>query len=250
VRLAQVTAAGVTTTYTLDGLGNRWAETTGGVTTAFDLDLGQANPTVLYDGVHRYLPGAPGAGYDTAGVWWSSLTDLVGTPILSVSETGATTSPVHRDPYGNPRPGSVVTAGIGYAGEWRDPAGLLNLRARAYDPATGRFTARDTFGGGALAPQTGNRYAYALANPYRYTDPSGRFVNFAISNGPLITSLVVQSLPGVGDAYSFLTGVLGYDPIAGVGQPLPLYRARPRHRLGRRSRRRLLARGQARRHRK
>jgi RHS repeat-associated protein len=62
--------------------------------------------------------------------------------------------------------------GIGYAGEWKEAAGLINLRARAYDPVMGRFVGRDTFDGVASAPQSGNRYAYALLSPRRYTDPS------------------------------------------------------------------------------
>ncbi len=75
---------------------------------------------------------------------------------------------------------------------------------------------RDTFAGVLSAPQTGNRYAYALDNPLRYTDPSGRFVNWATSNGPALTSALIQAIPGVGDAYSFLIGATGFDPIAGV----------------------------------
>ena len=214
-RLTSATVAGTTTGYTLDGLGNRLAETTGGTTTSFVLDLTAPNPTVLAAGTRTYLPGAPGAGYEQGGTWWTSLADQTGSPLTSVSETGSVTTPVHYDPYGNVRSGSPA-AGIGYAGEWRDPAGLVNLRARAYDPAVGRFTARDTFAGVLSAPQTGNRYAYGLNNPYRYTDPSGRFVNWAVSNGPMLTSAFVQATPVIGDAYSFMIGAIGYDPIAGI----------------------------------
>ncbi|MFB0535678.1 MAG: RHS repeat-associated core domain-containing protein, partial [Anaerolineae bacterium] len=35
----------------------------------------------------------------------------------------------------------------GFAGEFQDPAGLLYLWARWYDPATGRFLTRDPFPG-------------------------------------------------------------------------------------------------------
>ena len=65
-------------------------------------------------------------------------------------------------------------------------------------------------------PQTANRYSYALNGPYRYTDPSGRFVNLAVANAPLLLSLAIQGTPIVGDAYSALTGLVGYDPIAGI----------------------------------
>ncbi len=204
-RLTAVAGNGLSTAYTLDGAGNRWAETSNGVTTAFDLDLAEPEPTVLADGTHLYLPGEPAAGYDAAGVWSSALTDLVGSPLSYVDETGTVSTPVHYDPYGNPRPGSAAPVGIGYGGEWSDPTGLINLRARAYDPITGRFTSRDTFAGVLSAPQSGNRYAYALANPLRYTDPSGHFVNLTLANAPLLLSAGIQMVPGVGDAYAFMS---------------------------------------------
>jgi hypothetical protein len=34
-----------------------------------------------------------------------------------------------------PRSGSANTAGIGYAGEWKNATGVINLRARSYDPS-------------------------------------------------------------------------------------------------------------------
>lgn len=37
-----------------------------------------------------------------------------------------------------------------------------------------------------------------------------------MANAPLLLSIAVQSTPIVGDAYSALTGMIGYDPIAGV----------------------------------
>ena len=215
-RLTGVAGNGTTATYTLDGAGNRTAETLNGVTTGFDLDLSVPEPTILSDGTRTYLPGDPGAGYQEAGVWWSALTDQIGSPLSYVNVAGATTTAVHYDPYGAPRPGSADPGGIGYAGEWKNPTGLVNLRARAYDPLVGRFTGRDTFGGVASAPQTANRYSYALNNPLRYTDPSGHFVQAFQDNPRLALSTTLQLFPGLGDGYSGLTGVLGFDPIAGV----------------------------------
>ncbi len=172
-RLTGVVATGLATSYTLDGAGNRLSETTDGATTSFDLDLRQPNPTLLSDGVRDYLPGDPAAGFRAEGAWTSTLTDLAGSPLLSVTETGATTTAVRLDPYGLPRTAGPAPAGIGYAGEWTDPTGLVNLRFRAYDPALLRFTGRDTWGGIAIDPGSANRYAYAQGNPLRYTDPSG-----------------------------------------------------------------------------
>ena len=172
----------MTAHYTLDGAGLRRAETINGLATSFDLDLAAANPTILADGTRTYLPGDPAAGYEPAGTWWYGLTTAQGTPISAVSTAGAMTPPVHLDPFGAARPGSTVAPGIGYGGEWADPTGLVNLCARAYDPAADRFTSRDSFAGYAGLPQTENRYAYGLGNPLGYVDPAGHFVNFAISH--------------------------------------------------------------------
>jgi len=92
-----------------------------------------------------------------------------------VSDAGTVSALRTYDPYGAPRPGSPDPTGIGFTGEWRDATGLVNLRFRAYDPVTGRFTGRDSFGGLALAPQTANRYTFGTGNPLTAADPSGHF---------------------------------------------------------------------------
>ncbi|MBK9781703.1 MAG: hypothetical protein IPP55_16900 [Anaerolineales bacterium] len=56
-----------------------------------------------------------------------------------------------------------------------DSTQLLFLRARYYNPADGRFTARDTFAGYVSQPQTQNRFSYTQNNPIRYTDPTGHY---------------------------------------------------------------------------
>jgi uncharacterized protein RhaS with RHS repeats len=42
-----------------------------------------------------------------------------------------------------------------------------------YDPQTGRFISRDTYGGSKRRPQTQNRYAYVGNNPVTFVDPTG-----------------------------------------------------------------------------
>ena len=214
-RLTGVTGNGITATYGLDGFGNRWSETLNSTPTNFDLDLSVPDPTVLADGVRTYLPGDPSAGYASGGVWQTALTDHLGSPIKYVSQTGGITTPVHYDPFGVPRAGSANPLGIGYAGEWKNGTGLINLRARSYDPVLGRFIGRDTFGGVASAPQTGNRYSYALNNPYRFTDPSGHFVQTVINNPGEIVSTVISftAIPGLIQAG--INAALGFDPLTG-----------------------------------
>lgn len=63
-----------------------------------------------------------------------------------------------------------------FAGEWQDPTGLIYLRARYYDPATGRFLSRDPYPGGLDDPSSLHPYAYCGNNPVLYVDPSGELV--------------------------------------------------------------------------
>jgi YD repeat-containing protein len=72
-RLTGVTGIGTTAAYALDGAGNRTAETINGVMTSFDLDVSIPNPTILADGVRKFLPGDPAAGYESGGTWRNAL---------------------------------------------------------------------------------------------------------------------------------------------------------------------------------
>jgi RHS repeat-associated protein len=62
---------------------------------------------------------------------------------------------------------------LGFAGEFADPSGLVYLRARWYDPVTGRFATSDPQGGDTARPPSLNAYSYALTAPTRFVDPSG-----------------------------------------------------------------------------
>ncbi len=61
-----------------------------------------------------------------------------------------------------------------FAGQQTDPDGLQFLRARFYDPTTGRFLSRDAW---SVADKTiFQPYVYARNNPMTATDPSGHCV--------------------------------------------------------------------------
>jgi RHS repeat-associated protein len=62
-----------------------------------------------------------------------------------------------------------------YRGEQYDSdLGLYYLRARYYNPATGRFLSRDPKDGKAKIPATLHRYLYAIGDPANHVDPKGR----------------------------------------------------------------------------
>ncbi len=100
---------------------------------------------------------------------------------------------------------------FGYTGERQDPTtGLVNLRARWYQPASARFLSRDTFPGLLRDPVSQNAYLYGGANPTTFVDPSGHF-----------KQLIQQIAPGA-DFYSnpLFQAVAGAAPTqfaAGVG---------------------------------
>jgi RHS repeat-associated protein len=64
--------------------------------------------------------------------------------------------------------------GRGYTGhEHLSFCGLINMNARLYDPAAGRFLSPDPYVQDPTNPQHYNRYSYALNNPLKYIDPTG-----------------------------------------------------------------------------
>ncbi|GFP78427.1 RHS repeat-associated core domain-containing protein [Clostridium fungisolvens] len=87
------------------------------------------------------------------------------------------------DPYGQVNHGGFWGSNAthyenfyGYNGEdYNRLSGLEYLRARYYEPESGRFLTRDSYLGDVMQPLTLNRYAYALNNPMMYTDPSGHW---------------------------------------------------------------------------
>jgi RHS repeat-associated protein len=64
-----------------------------------------------------------------------------------------------------------------YSGESFDfQIGQQYLRARFYDPTTGRFTGLDPFSGNSEDPQSFHKYGYVHGDPVQGVDPSGLFV--------------------------------------------------------------------------
>lgn len=74
--------------------------------------------------------------------------------------------------------GENLFLGRGYTGHEHIPysGGMINMNARVYDPALGRFISPDPYVQMPDFTQNFNRYSYGLNNPLRYTDPDGEFV--------------------------------------------------------------------------
>ena len=70
-----------------------------------------------------------------------------------------------------------------FTGKERDAeTGWDYFEARYLANAVGRFTSPDPVAGSLANPQTLNRYAYCLANPLRYRDPSGLLVDWGAND--------------------------------------------------------------------
>jgi RHS repeat-associated protein len=133
------------------------------------------------------------------------------------------------DAYGNMLPGSGLTVepanaftSLLYSGEQTDITGLQYLRARYYNPASGRFNRLDPFAGNIQDPLSLHKYLYAHGDPIGLIDPSGEF-GVLIVFSALFLVLVgynYANAPGPGDpTFPNRDGVLEELPyeVAGLG---------------------------------
>jgi RHS repeat-associated protein len=100
---------------------------------------------------------------------------------------------------------------LGYAGEYRDArTGLIYLRDRWMNAATGRFTQADRFRRGVGADLLGfNLYPYANGDGVNGRDPSGRFTIVDLLVTTTINSLLTSALTTViKPAFQYLSDTL------------------------------------------
>ena len=110
------------------------------------------------------------------------------------------------DPYGNPLAANGANV-FQYKGEQMDQAGMYFMRARYYDPATGRFISKDPVEGAILLPQSQNGYSYAGNNSINMSDPSGlNYVNWNFSSGQSGLGASCGLLFSEGKIYPYLGG--------------------------------------------
>ena len=94
-----------------------------------------------------------------------------------------------------------------YAGEFFDPVtGLINLRARYYDPSLGRFLSVDPAKPVLTDPQSLNSYIYTRDNPVGRTDPGGQQDLVELAT----TIAIIGILTSVGSFGAIAGGVLFY----------------------------------------
>jgi RHS repeat-associated protein len=99
--------------------------------------------------------------------------DALGSIRAITDGAGNVTGSAAYDPFGATTTQAGASSALGFTGELSDATGLINLRARLYDPATGAFTQTDPLRPGAPGVVGYNPYAYVGSNPVTWTDPSG-----------------------------------------------------------------------------
>jgi RHS repeat-associated protein len=179
-------------TFVHDGDGNRAAKTSGGVTTQYLVD--DANPTGLAQVAEEVVNGAVTRRY-VYGLARISQTQANGTSYYGydahgdvrtlMNASGTVTDTYDYDAFGNLIASTGTTPNVyRYQGEALDTeTGLYYLRARYYDPISGRFVSVDP-----LADQGEHPYSYSSANPVDGHDPTGLqdvFEYKALLVGPL-----------------------------------------------------------------
>src|SRR3989344_414501 len=106
---------------------------------------------------------------------WFFQTDHLGSSSVVTDENGTIIENTSYDPYGLELSGGTSDV-RGYTGQQQDVAtGQMYYGARYYLPKWGLFMQPDAVISNVYNPQNLNAYAYVLGNPYKYTDPNGKW---------------------------------------------------------------------------
>jgi RHS repeat-associated protein len=177
---------GGTVSLLYDGDGNLVAKTVSGVTTRYLVD--SLNPTGNAQVVEELVNAAVQRQYTygrqrisenqiISNAWTSSFYayDGAGSVRELTNSAGTVTDTYEYDAFGNEVNSTGTTPNnYLYRSERYDSnVGLYYLRARWYNPITGRFLSRDPANGDASDPGSLHKYLYSRANPINRSDPSG-----------------------------------------------------------------------------
>jgi RHS repeat-associated protein len=164
---------GTTTRYTYDGVGDRVSERSG------DEYIRYYGPYLEYSStrglIKYYYAGSQLIARSEGGsTYWYQADQLDSTRLIT-NQAGQVSQRYDYAPFG----ASIATTGSSgndrqFAGQRTDTGtGLIDMKARQYDPQSGHFISPDTVIPDPLNTQALNPYSYAYNSPASYTDPSG-----------------------------------------------------------------------------
>ena len=186
---------------------NRVAKTVGGIQTQYLVD--DLNPTGYLQVMDEVSGGAVQVRYTYGNMFVSQTRKPTTTPATSfygydahgniaflTDTTGVVIDRYNYDAFGNQveSPGATLNTRF-FAGKEFDPdLGLLNLRARQYNPSIGRFMTLDPVMGNVLIPLSWNRYLYTNSDPVNLVDPLGRAAGVEYALGLGVTAMVLSPM--------------------------------------------------------
>ncbi len=185
-RLTRVVTGTTTVQMTYDGDGKRSRKTVNSTATNYAYDIDTPLPLVLTETTGgtatSYLYGADLlAQYDNNGVPTYFHADGLGSTRVMSNGSGQSVASYNYDAFGAVRSATGENSSFRFTGQQTDDeTGLIYLRARYYDPGTGRFLSPDPFHGLADQAQSLAKYPYTQNNSATYVDPSGKFILVAV----------------------------------------------------------------------
>ena len=166
-----VTSDGKTAQYAYNTQGIRTVKAVDGAVTKFYLDGGNVVGEVKNSQTTNYIRGINLICTSESYYLYSGRGDVINL----ISTLGVVEKTYSYDAFGDEKNSSEDDDNpFRYCGEYYDTeTGTYYLRARYYDPLTGRFCSADSDKGDINKPLSLNLYTYCLNNPILYCDPTG-----------------------------------------------------------------------------
>jgi RHS repeat-associated protein len=186
--LTGMSVSGTAVSIVYDAFGNRVSKTVNGVTTKYLVE-DDVNPTgypqvmdeIVRGSVERtYTYGLQRINQDQllSSAWTPSFYgyDGAGSVRQLTNAAGTVTDTYDYDAFGNQvnHTGTTPNNYLYRAEQYDSDLRLYYLRARYYNPLTGRFLSRDPVSGSSSDPKSLHKYLYAGGEPVNADDPTGR----------------------------------------------------------------------------
>ena len=218
--LNTVTTGGSTYTYKYDPLGSRIARIVGSTETRYVVAggtlLAETNKQGAITAYYVYGLGMISKVTPQGAAYYYHY-DNIGSTVAITNQSGVIVNKYAYDSFGKVLSQVEGVANpfkfVGAMGVMDEGNGLFYMRARYYDPSTGRFISKDPIGwAGGL-----NLYGYVGGNPVNFVDPSGLQSNQSWAQ--CYTNCINTLAPGFSQFFvgSQLAGNLPYDVVVRLG---------------------------------